>query len=211
MKVLIVSAGNKPSKELLEREAKASDYIIGVDKGNEYLYENNIVPDLMLGDFDSIDEEKFNRYVKNNNVYIRYPAEKDYTDTELAVVKSIELGATFVSILGCIGSRMDHTLGNIGLLYRYLEKSIEAYIIDENNKIFMINTENLLKPSGFKYFSLIAFGGMVKELNIKGAKYDLNNYDLMPYNTITLSNEFKENDVKIDFKYGTLIVAFTKD
>ncbi|MDT8716469.1 thiamine diphosphokinase [Clostridium sp. 19966] len=211
MKVLIVSAGNRPCKKLIEEEAMDSDYIIGVDKGNEYLYESNMIPNLMLGDFDSIDEEKLNNYIKNNNVYIRYPAEKDYTDTELAVIKSIELGAKAVTILGCIGTRMDHTLGNIGLLYRYLEKNIEACIIDENNKIFMINKGITLKPSNFKYFSLVAFGGMVKGLSIKNAKYDLNNHDLFPYSTITISNEFKDKDVRIDFETGTIIVAFTKD
>ncbi|OPJ61762.1 thiamine diphosphokinase [Clostridium oryzae] len=211
MKILIVAGGSKPSKELLVLEAENSDYIIGVDKGTEYIFECGQKPDLMVGDFDSINEEKLNDYRCLGIKILEYPPEKDYTDTKLAVVKSLELQVDAVVMLGCVGGRLDHTLSNVGLLYEYLQAGKEAYIKDDNNTIFMINKPTTFKGTAGNYFSLIPFGGAVEGLSIEGAKYGLDNYNLDISSSRTVSNEFTLSPVKIDFKSGILIVIFSKD
>ncbi|WP_163192612.1 thiamine diphosphokinase [Clostridium thermarum] len=211
MKALLISGGSPPSKELVEKEVQMSDYIIGIDKGLECLNKYNIEPDILVGDFDSVDRTIFERMAELKKEMIRFPAEKDYTDTQLAVSKVLELKADEVTILGATGSRLDHTLANVGLLYKCLKSDIKATIKDDNNLLFMADRDLELVDEGYRFFSLIAYGGTVKGLNIRGAKYELCNHNLMPEDNIAISNEFIGLNVQLSFKEGTLLIIFSRD
>ena len=87
MRALIVAGGNAPSKALLVKEAAIADYIIGVDKGIEYLYENNIKPNIILGDFDSINPSLLKDIKEIVTEVLTFPEEKDFTDSQLALKK----------------------------------------------------------------------------------------------------------------------------
>ena len=211
MRALLISGGESPRSDLLLSEAKIADCIIGIDRGIEYLYKENIEPDVILGDFDSVDPKVLERVIASKKELIKFPAEKDYTDTQLAINKAFEMAADEIVILAGTGSRVDHSLANIGLLYQCLKKGVKAYLKNSNNTIFMIDKNSILETEDFKYFSLIAFGGRVEKLNISGAKYDLNSYDLLPQDNITISNEFIGDKVEISFETGNLLVIYSKD
>lgn len=211
MRALLISGGTPPSSELLLSEVERSDYIIGIDKGLECLYKENIEPDIIVGDFDSVDRNILDKIITSKKELLKYPPEKDYTDTQLAVNKALEMMADEIVILGGTGSRVDHSMANIGLLYQCMKKGKRAYIKDVNNTLFMIDKNSYLEAKEFQIFSLVAFGGFVKKLNIKGAKYELNNYDLFPQDNITISNEFIGERVKVSFETGDLLVIYSKD
>ena len=84
MRVVIVTGGNSPSKELLDRYLKKDDFVIGVDKGCNCLYENQIEPRVILGDFDSINGAVLDYYINKGITIEKFKPEKDYSDTDLA-------------------------------------------------------------------------------------------------------------------------------
>lgn len=212
MRVVIISGGTAPSNELLKREISFSDYIICADRGAECLYKNNITPNYLLGDFDSIDKSIL-EYYKNQKKceIVTFSKDKDYTDTSIALSKAIELGATNITFLGATGTRIDHMLGNIGLLKKCVESNIEGCIKDNNNEIYLINKPKVIKDRGFKYLSIQSYCNSVKGLFIKGSKYDLQNYDLVIGDSLTVSNEFMGSNIELDFKDGMMLVIYSID
>ena len=104
------------------------DKIIAVDAGLEAVKALGLEPDMIVGDFDTVKPEVLAYYRRMEHIVwdARQP-EKDETDTELALLKAQATGCSEVVVLGATGGRMDHTLGNIHLLFPCLQKGMEAY------------------------------------------------------------------------------------
>ncbi|MEG1286545.1 MAG: thiamine diphosphokinase [Clostridium sp.] len=211
MKALIVSGGRAPTKELLLEYKNNSDIIIGADSGCEVLLKYNVMPTYILGDFDSASKETIDKLEKMGISKYKYKKEKDYTDTELAFQLALDKGATEITLLGVTGTRYDHTLGNIGLLLKALELDVKAKIVDDNNKIYLINKNTEFIGKFGDIISFQAYFQTVKGLYIQGAKYELSNYDLKIGESVTISNEFLDKPIKISFRDGILMVLHTKD
>ncbi|PJI06636.1 MULTISPECIES: thiamine diphosphokinase [Clostridium] len=211
MKAVIISGGKMPSEGLLKEELKNCDYIVSADSGANCLYKYKIIPDVLIGDFDSINEEVFDYFKKFHINTIKYPREKDFTDTELALKEALKFKVDEVTFLGCTGSRLDHIFGNLGLLYRCLKKGVRAYIKDDNNILFMIDKTTVIEGDLGEIFSIQGFRSEINKLSIEDAKYPLKDYDLNFGDSRTVSNEFLDKPVKIIFQNGTVIVMKCKD
>ncbi len=212
MKALIVSGGEKPSKELLKEVAFGSELIIGADKGCDSLYDSSIIPKYIVGDFDSANIEKANYLKECGAIKLEFNPKKDFTDSDSALNLAIEEGANEIILLGVTGTRLDHTFGNLGLLISALKRGVKATIINENNKIFIVdNSISLNRDIKYKYISFLAYGDVVKRLNIRNAKYKLKNYDLFMGDTMTVSNEFIDENIEVEFESGRLLVIYSKD
>ena len=127
----IISGGKPPAEKLLRDYLDEVDFIIAADKGCECLYNYNIIPDLLIGDFDSANKEILNKARLKIKEVLEFPPEKDYTDTEIALMEAAKRGTEKILLFGATGTRMDHTLGNIGLLLIAKEKGITLEIIDD--------------------------------------------------------------------------------
>ena len=217
MKVLIIAGGEKPSSELLKSEIKECDLLIAADRGAEAYLENGFTPDYALGDFDSIGEEYNHNHIKETIDILdkikveKFNPEKDNTDTEIAFFKAVELGATEIVFLGVTGTRLDHVMANLGLLREALERGIEAYIIDNNNKIYLKNKGTTLKKEFGDYISFQAFGSPVNNFSIKGSKYELYNHKLLIGDSLCVSNEFIDEYIDISFEKGEVLVIYSRD
>ena len=211
MKGLIISGGNPPSKALLNSELQLKPYVICADSGGDCLYKYRIIPDLLIGDFDSISEEAFRYFEKSSCRIIKLPKEKDFTDTEFALKECIKKGLSEITFLGCTGTRLDHTLGNISLLIICLENNIKGNIKDINNDISI--TDSPIEINGYfgETFSLLPYTEVVSGLTLEGCKYPLKDYCLKIGNPITISNEFLDTSVRISFKSGIIIIFLSKD
>ena len=211
MRSIIVSGGKAPSKELLKEYIKDDDYIVGVDKGCNILKEIEVTPNIILGDFDSIDKEVLN-YYKDKNVKIeKFNAEKDYTDTDLGYIKALEVNPSEIILFGVTGSRIDHMLGNIGILLKGLRENIKVTIVDDNNKMYAVNKSSLVKKEEGRVISFHALSDVVKNLTIKNGKYPLNNYNMTLLEPRAICNEFLDDDIYIEFDSGIILILYTKD
>ena len=190
------------------------DVIIAVDAGMEFLYVANILPDVIIGDFDSVNKKAFEYFKSQPQIEIcSLHPEKDDTDTEHAIHYAIEHGASNITILGGTGRRLDHLLGNIALLGIGLEKSISMELLDVNNRIRMTDKSvRIPRERQFgRYLSLIPYSESVKDVSLKGLKYPLDHEELGGFNARGVSNEIVEEEAVIEFSDGILLVIESRD
>ncbi len=214
IRTLIVSGGNVEEKLFKEINLKNKfDYIIASDRGLEIIDKFNMIPHYIIGDFDSLDKKILNKYINNKDIIIKkLNPEKDYTDTHMAIKLAIELESKEITILGAIGTRMDHTIANIHVLKESLDKNIECKGINSNNEIQLINKKTILKlDNNYKYISLIPLTTKVEGITLKGFKYQLSNATLEIGHSLGVSNEQLEDYAEIDLKNGILILIKSKD
>ncbi len=188
--------------------------IIVCDRGLEALYQLKIIPNHVVGDFDSVSSNVLTFYQnKPQVVFHTYNAEKDNTDTDIALKLAIKLKSSEITILGALGKRMDHAIANIHILKDALEAEIPCQILDENNRIYLINKESTLNKDKIygKYISLIPLTSVVEGLTLTGFKYPLNNYDLPVGTSLGISNEIIEDTAHIKMEKGILIVIESRD
>ena len=214
-KAVIISGGTIDDKFVLQMLKEIQpEYVIGVDRGLEFLYRNQVMPTHIVGDFDSVRTEVVEFYQKETQVPIRkFKPEKDASDAEIALHLAIELGVEKVWIFGGTGSRLDHVMANIQILKIAQDHGVKAYLQDANNRISLAEKEvKLCKEDSFgDYFSIFPFGGVVEDISIEGAKYSLSHYRLCPNSSMCVSNEMQENEVRIAFPTGTIILMETRD
>jgi thiamine pyrophosphokinase len=196
LSVLIVTGGTV-SEGLLKKVYTGKEYVIGVDKGLEELDKAKITPKLVIGDFDSASYDTKKKYENSPNVVILNPM-KDLTDTHAAVNKAMELKPENITILGATGSRIDHLLGNISVLLLPLKEGIDCFLLDEHNRVRLIEKSCTIKKSA-------------SGINLKGFLYGLDNACLSLGETIGISNELREEEGLITVEEGYLLVMETKD
>ncbi len=188
--------------------------IIAVDRGLEALYNLKIVPNHVVGDFDSVSTPIWEFYQNNPKVvFHKYSPEKDYTDTDIALKLAIELNSSTITIMGALGKRMDHALANIHILKEALEIGIPCQILDSYNKIYLVKeNKQLAKIETYgKYISLLPLTTTVEGITLKGFRYPLNNASLSVGLSLGISNEIVEEIATIELKEGILIVIESKD
>ncbi len=216
MKNVVIVSGGKIEDSFATKwiTEQKPDEIIAVDSGMEYFRRTGRKPDLILGDFDSVSEETFAYFEKQEGItWKRLNPVKDDTDTEFAIRYAIEEGAEQIVLLGATGSRLDHVLGNIELLGIGLETGVEIFLVDTHNRIRMIKSGiQLKKEEQFgKYVSLIPYSGEVKHLYLKGFKYPLEDAVLKGFCSLGVSNEITADVAEISFEEGILLVVESKD
>lgn len=190
------------------------DVILAADSGMEFLKRQNIVPDVIIGDFDSVKTDTLEFFRKYEKIeFHQLNPVKDDTDTEYAIRYAIAHGASEITLLGATGTRMDHVLGNISLLGIGIEQHVPITILDANNRIRMADHSlEILKDEQFgKYVSLIPYSETVEGLTLKGMKYPLDHYELGGFNSLGVSNEIVDNKAEILFERGILIVIESID
>ena len=188
--------------------------IIAGDRGLEALYKLKIIPNHVVGDFDSVSAEILEFYKKQSQItFHTFNSEKDNTDTDIALKLAIQLKSSKITILGALGKRMDHAIANIHILKDALEANIPCQIIDEHNRIYLINKEKTLEKDKVygKYVSLIPLTSIVEGLTLTGFQYPLNDYTLPIGTSLGISNEIIGDIAHIKMDKGILIVIESKD
>jgi thiamine pyrophosphokinase len=214
-KIMIITGGEvdiTSSLEYIKREK--FNYIIAVDGGLCAAKSLGLIPDLIIGDFDTIAPNILMEFNEKSKI-IRLNPEKDDTDTCEAFNQAILLNPKEIHIFGGIGSRFDHSMANIFLLKKARELSIDAYIISKLNKISVINNKKIFKKEDAfgKYISFIQFDGSAYGITLKGFKYPLLDFDFDTNKTYRLgiSNEYEADICEIDIKKGFILAIEAKD
>ena len=166
-RTVIVSGGILEKEFVLPiLQSEETEFIIGVDKGLQFLYENEIKPDYIVGDFDSVPREIVEHYRTEENVPIReFNPAKDASDTEIALRLCLGLRRKEIYILGGTGNRIDHLWANIQCLNIALAAGSEAMILDSHNRIRILEHGiTLTRAEAFgKYFSVFPLELPVEE------------------------------------------------
>ena len=208
MKAFIYTGGTILPDGITERP-KAGDLCIAADGGYRNAEQMGVRVDVLLGDFDTLGEPKD---IDERTEILRVPAEKDFTDTQLAVETAIERGADDIVIIGGLGGRLDHTLSNLAILEDLSARHVFARITDGQNRVRFLNaTSMLLARSEFRYLSLIAATERVRGVSVEGGRYPLKNATLSRNVQYAISNEITGNCALISVKRGALYVIESRD
>lgn len=205
MRAVIIANGSISDYTAISTLILPEDKIIVADGGAFHAAQLGVFPHVLIGDLDSLGEKVALELQKKGTVVIRYPKEKDKTDTHLALEYAISLGAQQIIMLGMLGGRLDHALGNLLLPFHVAFKNLEIFIKDEEQDILPLVSNSQLVGKKGDVFSLIPLEE-IKGLNIEGAKYPLKNADIAFGSSLTISNEFCGEKVFISWREGSKIL-----
>lgn len=210
MRVLIFSGGNLNTWTL--SSIKEEDYIIGVDRGAYFLYSNGIEMDCAIGDFDSVTKAEKERIVAKTKEIISCDAiNKNETDTEMAFNFALNKQPKEILLFGVLGTRFDHSIANIQLLYSGLDAGIDCKIVDERNEIQLVNSQLVIHKNRFKNVSLLPLTFEVSGITLEGFNYPLTDATIRIGESIGISNILNGEIGKITIKSGILQVIKSND
>ena len=207
MRAFIYTGGTVRIESITEHP-KADDLCIAADQGYHTAKTLGERIDLLLGDFDSIGSVPGDEGMEIQRV----PAEKDYTDTQLAVEIALERGADEIIIIGGLSGRLDHTLSTLAILEDLNTRGVYCTVTDGQNRVrYMKSTSTLIARSPYKYLSLIAADEVVKGVDIEGCKYPLKKATLRRSHQFAVSNEITGNVAFISVKKGGVFIIESRD
>lgn len=198
---VIVGGADINNYEYIKSCLHNDDFIVFCDSGLKHLEALQVKSGLIVGDFDSHDNPQLDVET------IVLPCEKDDTDTVFAVKEAIKRGYNEFLLIGVIGARLDHTLGNVSILLYLDSLGKKGTIIDDYSEMEIVSSEPVYIDDSFAYFSLLNISGIAKGITIENAKYPLNNAEITCEYQYGVSNEVTPGmTAKVTVKEGKLLL-----
>ncbi|WP_456275538.1 thiamine diphosphokinase [Bacillus sp. AK128] len=214
MDIYIVAGGPTdliPDLSLYDRD---SVVWVGVDRGLYYLLKQGIVPEMGIGDFDSVTEDELLWMRERCVKFSISPAEKNQTDIELAIDWALAKNPKRIRLLGATGGRLDHSLATIQLLTKGLANQVLFEIIDQQNILTLLNpgTYEIHQDPCYSYISFLPFSSNVQGIHLsRDFKYPLTDCDISWGTSLCVSNELIKETGTFSFTYGIVIMVKSKD
>ena len=180
---VIVGGADINNYGFIREQLCADDFVIFCDSGLKHLEQLQVKPSLIVGDFDSHENPHFDVET------IVLPCEKDDTDTVFAVKEAIKRGFDDFLLIGVVGARLDHTLGNVSILLYLDSLGKKGCIIDDYSEMEIVSDKPVFIPDDYAFFSLLNISGCAKGVTITGAKYPLSGAEISCEYQYGVSNE----------------------
>lgn len=207
MKAFIYLGGGIDPDAILERP-KPGDLVIAADSGYRNAVRLGAEPTIAVGDFDS----EMSQDIRANVEKLQVPAEKDFTDSQLAVDVALKKGADDIVLVGGLDGRLDHTLSNLAILENLWHTGIHAVITDGRNRVrYLESTSELVVNLGYSYLSVIAVDKKVRGVTIDGCKYPLKNAKLDRDYQFAVSNVIEKNCALVSVRRGGIFLIESRD
>lgn len=198
---VIVGGADINNYEYICSRLQDDDFIVFCDSGLKHLEALRVMPSLIVGDFDSY--ENPNLDVET----IVLPCEKDDTDTVFAVKEALNRRYDEFLLIGVVGARLDHTLGNVSILLYLDSLGKKGKIFDDYSEMEIVSSEPTCIDDSFSYFSLLNISGTAKGITIENAKYPLDNAEITCEYQYGVSNEVLPNKIAtVSVKEGKLLL-----
>ena len=206
MRAFIYAGGSILADNITEHP-KGDDLCIAADAGYRNARALGERVNILIGDFDSL-----GAIPEGDMEVLQVPAEKDLTDTQIAVETALARGADEIILIGGLGSRMDHSLSTLAILEDLRERHVHAHINNGYNRVHYLNASStLILRSGFRYLSVLAIDEKIKGLSIDGCKYPLKRATLNRRLQYAISNEITGNCAMISLRRGRIFVIESRD
>ena len=207
-KGLIICNGNPPSAILLQHLWQKADYRVAADGGANQLYFYNLIPDAVVGDFDSL-QPKVRKNLPNSSLF--HIKEQETNDADKAVRHCLNHGCTEIHILGADGGRNDQFLSSLEILFKYSPNARLILWTSLERMEFIRETWKQNLPQGTILSLLPLFGG-AQGVVTQGLEFPLNGHDLLPGKIPSgVSNLVLSNPVSVTLKKGQLLLVVQHD
>lgn len=185
----------------IREKLHADDYVVFCDCGLKHLEPLQVKPDLIVGDFDSHENPQLDTET------IVLPCEKDDTDTVFAVREAVRRGFDDFLLIGVIGSRLDHTLGNVSILLYLDSLGKKGCIIDDYSEMELVSDKSVSICDQYAFFSLLNISGCARGITVVGAKYPLEDSEITCEYQYGISNEVLRGETAtVSVKQGKLLL-----
>ncbi len=187
------------------------DGLICADGGANHAYVAGFTPKMIVGDLDSVKPEVLKYYMELGVPVHRFAVEKDETDLQLALGEAIELGAKQIVLLGAVGNRIDHVLGNISLLVFLHTHGVKGVILDEHNELSLAEAEVTINGTPGEEVSLLPLTAAVTGIWTENLKYPMQGGEFKLGNPRGISNVLMAESARVTMEQGLLLVIKSRD
>ena len=204
-RIIIFANGDLPDKEKARALLHEDDFIIAADGGTRHALALGLMPNVIVGDLDSLPANF--EISKFENEVVLYPKDKDETDLELAIQHALTLNSQEIIIIAALGGRLDQTLGNIALISDLQPVTCNLQLNDGIEEILFCRDTCEINGTPSDLISLIPWQGEVTGIITTGLKWPLQNETLYPHKTRGISNEMIGDTATVQIKSGLLLIV----
>lgn len=207
---LIVAGGDQPSGDLLAHAAACAEFVIAADRGAWYCLQAGRCPDLVVGDMDSLPREVLEELRRRSVEVMVLRPDKDETDTQIAVQEALRRGASSITLLAALGSRYDHSLANVHLLFLAHRAGVPAEIVTEEHRIFLVEGDATITDAQGSTISFLPLGMRASGITLQGFAFELNDAVLELGYPRGISNIITGPQARVMVREGILIALLTR-
>ena len=210
--VIFLNGEYKYSQQFMDKLVSKNAVCFCADGGANFAFKYGKIPEVIVGDLDSI-EKKVLEYYKSKNILIKkFPKDKDFTDFELILkeINKISENKNFVEkifVVGGLGKRIDMTLSNLFIMEKYKN----LVFLQENEEIFYAEKSFVLKNKKECEFSIIPISEKVEKLTLKGFKFETDKIDVKRKSSRLVSNVICGDEASVEFESGKMIIILKKN
>lgn len=206
-RVVIFANGHLPDLEAARALLYADDYIIAADGGANHLMEMGILPEIVIGDLDSVDENTLFELTNAEARIEQYSEDKDETDIELALRYAADLRPSAILIVGALGGRLDQTLANLSLLTNPTLSGIDIRLDDGVEEASFCRKQVEVRGRSGDTVSLIPWHAPVEGVTTEGLQWPLHSETLYPDKSRGVSNVMLKDEASIRIQSGLLLIV----
>ncbi len=203
---IIIAGGTLGDPAYHKKILAAGDYVICADGGARYAEKLGVRPDLLVGDFDTLSSAELRSWRQKGVKILQFSKVKDYTDTQLALRKALEMGFSKIRVIAALGGRLDHTWVNVMLLALPEVQDADVRILDENQEILALTGSVRLEGEIGEVISLIPLTQQVRGIQTTGLQYQVPQGILSLGMSMGISNVFAAPVAEIKLEEGRLLV-----
>lgn len=209
MKAVIVAGGTPPSPGLIRKHAENAR-IFCADSGANACVDAGIIPDVLLGDMDSISLPVLEKCQREGTEILYLEPEKDDTDTEALLAEIMRRGHREIVLLGATGGRIDHLLANIQLLGAARMQGADMVIEDAEQTLRLLHAKDTIRGRSGQTFSLLPYGVDARAHAVENVAYPLAHLDLPWQGTIGISNILTAEAADIVVEKGEVLLVLVQ-
>lgn len=202
--------GPMVQRALAEAQTAETLLVLAADGGARLAAYFGYVPQAVIGDMDSISAQQLAALEVLGARIERYPAEKDATDLELAFAHAVQRGASWIRVIGAVGSRLDQVMANVYLLALDILRDCDVQIVAEKQATRLLHpgTHTILGQIG-DTVSLIPMADQAEGIRTEGLYYPLDDDCLAFGPTRGVSNLMQASEARISLRTGRLLLVHT--
>jgi len=210
MQAVVIAGGQINDSGTCRLLVSRADLLIAANGGALHVLGLGLVPDVVIGDLDSLTQEQVEYLHRAGCRFLTHPARKNETDAELALLYAVEQGADEVAILGALGGRLDHTLANALLLALPELKGVRVSLVDGPQEMILIRDEGTIRGQIGDAVSLLPIAGDAEGITTHGLEYALDDEALVFGRTRGVSNALTSPTAHIRLRKGALLCVHSK-